>query len=120
MNQIAQIEGLDLVGQVEDIYAFDRFHKFDIVLLDSMFHFAKNDREKEIGLIQRIISDLRSGSIAVICLPNTGNKVQILNQAIDFENKLLRLVEKEFTYRFEESETGHTSETDFKMIVVQK
>jgi SAM-dependent methyltransferase len=53
VNQIGEIENLNLVGQVGDIYSFDRFADFDIVLLDSMFHFAKKDKEKEIGLIQK-------------------------------------------------------------------
>jgi tellurite methyltransferase len=48
MNQISQNENLDLIGIVGDIYTFDRFGEFDMVLLDSMFHFAKKDKEREI------------------------------------------------------------------------
>jgi len=66
MNQIGQDENLNLVGQVEDIYAFDRFSEFDIVLIDSMFHFAKKDKEKEIGLIKRIVADIKKGSLVVV------------------------------------------------------
>ena len=47
MNQIGQNENLDLVGQVDDIFSFDRFSDFDIVLMDSMFHFARKDKKKE-------------------------------------------------------------------------
>src|SRR6056297_904440 len=52
MNKIGQKENLNLVGQVGDISAFDHFSDFEIVLIDSMFHFAKKDKEKEIGLIK--------------------------------------------------------------------
>lgn len=116
MNQIGKDENLNLVGQVRDIYAFDRFSEFDIILLDSMFHFAKKDKEKEIGLIKKIISDLRNGSLIVICIQNTGNKVQMLNKAIDFEKKRKRLTDKDFKYVFEEKESGHKSETNYRMI----
>ena len=36
-------EGLKLTGLVGDVYAFDNYQDFDIVLLDSMFHFEKRE-----------------------------------------------------------------------------
>ena len=120
MNQFGQNENLDLVGQVGDIYAFDRFSEFDIVLMDSMFHFAKKDKEKEIGLIKKIVSDIRKGSLIVICIQDTGEKVKTLNKAIDFERNHKRLSDKKFKYVFEDSDSGHKSETKYRMIVVEK
>ena len=120
MNEIGKIENLNLVGLVEDIYSFDRFDEFDIVLLDSMFHFAKKDKEKEIGLIKRIVSDIRNGSLVVVCIQDTGDKVQILNKAIDYEKELSRLTDKKFTYTFEDTDNGHKSETDYRMIAIEK
>lgn len=120
MNQIGQNENLDLVGQVGDIYTFDRFSEFDVVLLDSMFHFAKVDKEKEIGLIKKIISDIRMGSLMVVFIQDTGNKVQTLNKAIDFERKHKRLADKKLKYVFQDSNSGHKSETEYRMIVIEK
>jgi tellurite methyltransferase len=120
MNKIAEIENLDLEGQVGDIYSFDQFDEFEIVLLDSMFHFAQKDKEKEIGLIKRIASDIKNGSLVVVCIQDTGDKVQMLNQAIHFEKELSRLTDKKFTYTFEDSDNGHKSETDYRMVVVEK
>lgn len=120
MNQLAQNENLKVMGQVDDIYAFDRYDEFDIVLLDSMFHFAKKDKKKEIGLIKRIISGMRNGCLLVVCIQDTGNKVQLLLEAIDFEKRQKRLADKEFKYVFEDSESGHRSETDYRMIVIEK
>jgi len=120
MNQIAQNEKLDLVGQVGDIYAFDHFKEFDIVLMDSMFHFAKKDKEKEIGLIKKIVSDLRKGSLMVVFIQDTGEKVRTLNKAIDIDRKHKRLSDKEFKYVFEDSDSRHKSETDYRMIVIEK
>ncbi len=120
MNQIGQKEDLDLVGQVGDIYSFSRFSEFDIVLLDSIFHFAKKDKEKEIGLINRIVSEIRKGRLVVVCIQDTGDKVRTLNQAIDFNKRHKRLADKEFKYVFEDSDSGHKSETDYRMIVIEK
>jgi SAM-dependent methyltransferase len=120
MNLIGQDENLNLVGQVCDMYTFEGFSEFDIILLDSMFHFTKKEREKEIGLIKRIISEIRIGSLVVICIQNTGDKVQLLNKAIDFEKRLKRLADKGFKYVFEDKDSGHKSETEYRMIIVEK
>jgi SAM-dependent methyltransferase len=120
MNKIGKIENLNLVGQVGDIYSFDQFDDFDIILLDSMFHFAKKDKEKEIGLIKRIVSHIRNASLVVVCIQDTGDKVQILNQALDHEKELSRLTDEKFTYTFIDGNSGHISETDYRMIAVEK
>ena len=120
MNEIGKIQNLTLVGQVADIYEFNQFDRFDIILLDSMFHFAKNDKEKEVRLIQKIISEIRKGCLVVICIQDNGKKVQILNQLIDFGKKLRRVTDKKFKYTFEDAESGHKSETDYRMIAVEK
>ena len=80
----------------------------------------KKEKEKEIGLINKIVSDLKTGTLLVVCIQDTGNKVQILNHAIDSETKMKRLADKKFKYLFEDSESGHKSETDYRMIIVEK
>lgn len=120
MNQIGKNEGLALIGLVTDIYSFDRVSEFDIVLMDSMFHFAKKDKEKEVGLIKKVISEIKTRSIVVFCIQNTGDKVQSLNNAIDFEKRRKRLADREFKYLFEDSESGNKTETDYRMIAIEK
>ena len=46
MAETARREGLDVVGVVADIYDYRVDDDVDIVLLDSMVHFYKQDREK--------------------------------------------------------------------------
>ncbi len=120
MIQIGQTENLNLVGLVGDIHTFNQFDKFDITLLDSMFHFTKKDREKEIRLVRKIVSQVKKRSLVVVCIQDLGDKVQILNQAIDFEKQLIRLVDKKFKYTFEDGRNGHKSETDYRMIIAEK
>ena len=120
MNLVANTERLPLNGIVADIYAFDNFSAFDIVLLDSMFHFLKNDREKETCLVKKIISQTQNGGVLVFCIQDTGDKVEILNQTIDFEQPMERLANKKIKYVFEDSENGHQSVSDYQMVVVRK
>lgn len=119
MKQIGQSENLILDGKIGDIYTFDHFNEFDIVLLDSMLHFDKRDKEKEIGLIKKIISNIRKGCLLVLCIQDKREKVQILNNAIDCEKEQKRISDKEFKYVFVDSESGHKSEIDYRMIVIE-
>ena len=120
MNEVAKAENLNLDGQVGDIHTYDKFAEFDIILLDSMFHFAKKDKEKEIGLIQNIIIGMKSGSLLVNCIQDTGNKVGIYNEAVGFVTGIKQIADESFVYVFEDQESGHRSETNYRMIVFEK
>lgn len=120
MNLIAQAKKLNLTGIVADIYAFDKYDDYDFILMDSMFHFAKNDKEKEVALIQKILRTIKNGSVVVICIQDSGNKLQILNETIDATGAYPRLTDKSFTYTFEDQESGHKSKTAYQMVAVEK
>jgi len=64
-NMLAESKrlNLDIIGLVEDIYTFSTINQYDIVLLDSMFHFYKNDREKETNFLIKILEEMKSSSV---------------------------------------------------------
>lgn len=116
----------DKYYQTENLFAkpypelIDFFAEYDFVLLDSMFHFAKKDRTKETDFIKKILSGIKKGCLLIVCIQDTGKKVDILNVTIDFKKQLDRLIDKKFKYIFEDNESGHKSETDYRMIVIKK
>ena len=118
MNKIAQAEKLNLMGIVADIYQYDDFSNFDFILLDSLFHFLKADREKETDFIKKMISHAKPGTIINFCIQHTGHKVAVLNQVIDSNKILKRLQETDLQYIYKDDQTGHSSTTDYKMIVI--
>ena len=118
MNQIAKSEKLTLNGIIFDIFGFDNFDGYDYVLLDSMFHFTKNDRIKEIEFIRKIISKIRKGCLVIFCIQDTGKKVKILKDTIGFEKTINRIEDRKFKYIFEDD--GHKSESNYRMIVTRK
>jgi 2-polyprenyl-3-methyl-5-hydroxy-6-metoxy-1,4-benzoquinol methylase len=120
MIQIARTEDLNVTGIVDDIYTFENYSLFDVILLDSMYHFFKKDTVKEKGLLKNIVSNMKTASIIVVCIQDTGNKVQILNEAIDFYGPLSRLSNKKFKYTFTDSVSGTTSVSNYRMIVAEK
>lgn len=120
LNEVAEEQGLALKGTVDDIYAFDAYAKFDYILLDSMFHFGKKERTKEIQLLERIFEKSKVGTKITICIQNTGNKVATLDSIIAGSPTLSPLHRVSLTYIFEDKASGHRSTTDYEMITVEK
>lgn len=120
VNSTSKKEQLNLLGQVVDIYTFDKFDAFDFILLDSMFHFETKDKQKEVGLIKKIISTIKKGCLVIFCIKDSGNKVKILNEAIGFKGQLKLIADTKFKYIFEDDEIGHRSVSDYRMIIVEK
>lgn len=120
MSQIAKAENLDLTGVVGDIYSFDKFDAFDIILLDSMLHFAKKDEAKEIGFVKKIVNEIKNGCMLVVCIQDVRNKVSTLHRAIGFEPRTHLLTERKFQYSFKDHDSGHQIVTDYRMIVITK
>jgi len=120
LNIAAEEEGLSLKGIVGDIYNYSNFGEFEFILLDSMFHFYKNSREKEIAYIKRIVSGSKLDTLITICIQDTGSKVKILNSIIIDDNAVDIVSIVDFTYVFIDKESNHHSKSNYKMITVRK
>lgn len=120
MNQIAKAEDLPITGIVADIFEYSTFHDYDVILLDSMFHFEKKDRTRETNFIKTILSKIKDECVVIFCVHDTGNKVQILNETIDLKEGFKRIINLKFEYIFEDKATGHKSKTNYNMIAIKK
>lgn len=114
----AKAEQLSVRGRISDMMAIDDFDQFDFVLLNSMFHFTRKERSKEIQFIQQVIRQIKMGCQIVFCIQDIGEKVMVLNEAIASEDQSRRILEEEFMYVFDNE--GHTSTTRYRMIVEEK
>lgn len=120
LNEIAKKENLPLQGIVTDIYEYSNYKEFDFVLLDSMFHFGKREKEKEIGLLKRIIEKVKPNTQITICIQNSGNKLKILNSIISEERNVEIVKRDELDYEFKDKETNHSSKTKYEMVTIKK
>lgn len=120
MNQVSKDENLNLTGQVADIYAFDNFEEFDFILFDSILHFSKKDKDREIGLIQKVISKIRNGGLLIFCVQEMGDKVEVLNHTIDHRRKLKRILDKKIKYIFKDGNGVHISKSNYRIIIIEK
>ena len=115
----SQKEGLKILGYVEDIYKYNDFGRYKFILLDSMFHFYKKDKNKETGLIKRIILNSKIGAVIVFCIQDTGKKIEILNKTINATHKAKVHKEIAFKYNWIDKDSGDNSFTNYKMIAIQ-
>ena len=120
MNAIAKKEDLPLIGLVADIYTYPDFQQFDFILLDSIFHFGKKEKSKEIELLGRIFQLVKPAAIITICIQNSGKKVKILSDVISQGKNLSILKSEDYLYEFVDKATNHISKTKYQMVVLQK
>lgn len=101
MNQAAKEEGLNVTGKVADFNSLDNFSDYDIILLDSMFHFYKKDIEKETKLLKSFISKLKPGSIIIVAIQESKQRVSHLKSIFN-DNKFRCKIEYEEGFMFKE------------------
>lgn len=120
LNEVARKGELPLVGRVEDIYAYTGFGAFDFILLDSMFHFGKKEKAKEVGLLRRIIAESKAQVLITVCIQKMVKKLQVLYAVITETPGLEVVSREELEYTFEDQESGHRSVTNYEMVTIKK
>ncbi len=120
MLAVAREEKLSLKGVVGDIYGYKEKGKFDIILIDSMFHFRRKEREKEIGFLSDLIGSMKADATLVVCLHHTGGILKTFEEVIHQSDTLILLIEKDFNYTFNDPESDHRSVTPYRMLAYRK
>lgn len=119
MKRRAESLGLQVEALVCDIYAPLDFSPYDFILLNSMFHFLKKDLERETDLIRRILTGGKRGAQVVFCVLDQPKKQAVLRETIGEIAGLEWVSDHPFKYVFEDTESGHRSEMEYKLSVVK-
>ena len=120
LNSMAQKEGINVTGKVGDMFKQDGLNDFDFFILDSMFHFTKKDREKEVKFLKSVLTEAKPGAEIVICNQDTGNKCKTILETFLSEKNVKLKVEQKFEYVFTDTETNHSSTSPYKLLVFEK
>lgn len=120
LNQATHTKGLKLKGLVEDIYTFTQYSNYDVILLDSMFHFLKKDRTKEVRLIEQIFTSIKPLSLVIFCIQDTKQKVKVLLETIDNDPFMKLTHNIPLIYCFRDDASGHSSETPYRIVLASK
>ncbi|MEM7514630.1 MAG: methyltransferase domain-containing protein [Bacteroidota bacterium] len=120
MMEVATSEDLSIDGRVEDMFEFGTYQDFDFILLDSMLHFTKKDRQKEIDWIMAIFSKIKEGCYVVFCIPEDKrimHELEVIANSSPFMEKELDM---SFEYTFSSQESDFQSVTPYHMLVWRK
>ncbi len=117
MLQQADQLGLHLEGKTADIYQFEDFEEFDFILLDSMFHFLKKDRENESKFLRKIISGMKPSAHLVISIMDMGSRVSILKSILKEFPEIRVVLDRKFKYKFIDQDNGQSSVLNYRLIV---
>ena len=113
MLREAEKHDLSVTGIVNDIYEFPIDPSFDYILLDSMLHFYKRDREQEIALVKRIMSKIRVGAVLCILVNKSKTTEPVLESILDEARGEFDLLQDEYV-QFPKMNSL------YRMVVVQK
>ncbi|WP_207729298.1 class I SAM-dependent methyltransferase [Clostridium sp. 'deep sea'] len=114
INQLKQkSDELNIKAEIADIYSYPITTNIDIVLLDSILHFYKNDINKESALVSRILRELKPQGIFCNCMINGKKREELLHNLIKkSKHNITILLEQDVDYP--------EFKAQFHMLVVKK
>ena len=113
MMEVVNKESLDVTGKVSDMKDFSDMSNYNIVLMDSMFHFYKNDLEKETEFLNQIIESMKDHATIIIIVQDSKQRRHILKNILNSSKPHFRINHEEaFIYKEFNSQ--------FYMIVAKK
>ncbi|TFG28045.1 class I SAM-dependent methyltransferase [Candidatus Thorarchaeota archaeon] len=96
MLREAKKNNLNVRGVIADIYEYPIDSSFDYILLDSMLHFYKREREKEIRFVQRIMNEMRIGAVLCILVSTSKTTESILESIFENESNFWIVLEDKY------------------------
>lgn len=113
LNEEAKKRNIAVEGVVDDAYQFPITEDIDIVLLDSMLHFYKNDLQKETFFVEKILTEIKKDGIFVNCILKGDTRESILKEIVN-----------ESEYEWEIVTDGYTeykeAQAEFHLLAVKK
>ncbi len=82
LNQDAKSLRLGVLGVEGNLYEYAVDSFIDIVLMDSILHFYKGDKEKEIGLFIRLMNEIKVGGLICNVMLNGHQRVNLIKKTI--------------------------------------
>lgn len=122
-QMVAQAEAgnLSVEGIVADFYVYEPNGRFDAIVLDSILHFEKGDKAKELNLLNRLSTYLNEGGHFFIFVHKSAKKEKELHNWLRIKRCLFSLVENGYvTAVYEEKASGFRAKFQMYMFILQR
>lgn len=100
LNEVAHEENLSVSTEVMDYKSFTEISQYDIVLMNSMFHFYKKDLEEETLVLKKILTDLKVNGRLVLIVQESQSRIKTIKKIIrDMDISLSIELDKSIIYQ---------------------
>lgn len=121
MLENAKKDNLAINGVVANLYEYELSGKFDAIVLDSILHFARADRKKEVALLDTLVNHLNEKGFLFLFVHKSQQKERALKAWYKkVETKFEVAKEGYIDYLYEEATTGFRSAFQYYMLVLQR
>ena len=120
MLEHASAESLPINGIVADFYNYTFDDRYDVVVLDSILHFEKKDRENEIELLNKAKSLVNDGGYLAIFVHKQKRPEKEIQTWIESNKNDLNILERRYVDQaYEEKASGFKTVFQMAMFILQ-
>ncbi|HSH04005.1 MAG TPA: class I SAM-dependent methyltransferase [Anaerolineae bacterium] len=121
MLERAKAKGLAVNGIVADFYEYELTQTFDAIVLDSILHFGKADKAKELALLDRVAMHVRENGYLFLFVHQSRTKERVLKNWFNSQKSYFELVQDGYIdYVYHEKVTGFQSAFQFYMLILRR
>jgi hypothetical protein len=117
----AEANNLPVKGVVADIYAYEPDGRYDAIVLDSILHFEKADKAKELALLDKLAPTINENGYFFIFVHKSSKKEKELHKWFATVQSELTLVQEGYiSMIYEEKSSGFRSEFEMYSFYLQR
>lgn len=117
----AQANKLSVNGIVADIYEYEPDDTYDAIVLDSILHFEKADKTKELALLNKLSTYLNENGYFFIFVHKSPKKEKELHQWLaTVQTAFAQVQDGYITMVYEEKRSGFRSEFQMYSFILQR
>lgn len=121
MVERAMKANLAVNGVVADLFEYELHDKYDAVVLDSILHFEKADKKKELALLNTLVNHINENGFLFLFIHKSSKKEREVKhwfETVEAEFEVTK--EGYIDYLYEEVATGFRSAFQYYMLILKR
>ena len=121
MIENARKNHLAVKGVVANLYEYPLHDKFDAVVLDSILHFEKGDKDKELALLNTLVNHINENGFLFLFVHKSKQKEQAVRRWFETVEAAFEVAKEGYIdYVYEETVTGFRSAFQYYMLILKR
>lgn len=121
MLERARDDNLTVNGVVADIYEYALRDKYDAIVLDSILHFEKADKRKELTLLNTVASHINEDGFLFLFVHKSPKKEREVKRWFETVEAAFEIAEESYVdYLYREVVTGFQSAFQYYMLILKR